>query len=596
MHLTFDNSDDNQEAQANDQKAASAEEKDDQPDQSNSKHKVKPSNVELKISFNRKIVISVLVTIILIVAGFCVWQFDLFTKFSNWYNAAQVSVRVMEKDTNKPLAGAVVMIDSVSATTNSDGVANMSGLISGKITVTATKTDYSPQTFDATLYRGLNPLPDIILEKAPDKTFSLTGTVVDYVSGKGIAEAKLLAGTVAGDTDASGAFTLMIKADVTQIKVTKTGYIDWQQSFTIKSDKTFGAIKAEMQPKLSVIFEQEKGGKIDLLTTDVTGATPKNLFSDKYTGSNTAPLLSPNQKTLAFLSDRDGVVQSGQAATKLYLKDTAGNITKATDDNDPKYIRWASNNTIVYVYTSSASPSQTAIMAYRTDTKARIQLNVLPATSTNILTSIVTMSVSSDGGTVVYTQDAYGVADGTPGLSDAKGIFSVKIDGSNLRRISNAEINSGQDLYFLTSTSVRYSYRDSSYNYKTLDINLSNTTPNQTDSTATPTVRDRIYTRTIYDPGSLDSVTLKTSSGRWVYIDTRNGQTDVFVADSNGKNETQLTSTGSAASIMLTPDQNYVIVGTSLNGAKTTNIVGIAGGAVRKIVETNSNQVGVVGS
>ncbi|GEM_PF-4418651 len=544
----------------------------------------KKHDVELKLKFSKRRAFALVVAIIVLVGGLIGWKFDVYGKTTTWYNAASVTITILEKDSRKPVPAATVTIDTVIAKTNPTGTAELTKLKSGKVAVTITKEGYLPKSFDTRLYRGINPLPDAIIEKAPEKTFSLSGTIVDAVSQSPITKAKITVSEQDNTSDDTGAFNMQVKGDVSKIRVTKEGYDAYDGPLLLGEDQTFAPLKIELLPQLSFVFEQEKSGKVNLYTVSLSNATPTALLGDKDTAGNSTPAVSPDQKTVLFLSDRD-------STTKLYLRDQKGNITKVSDDANPIFARFVDNNTIIYVYMSNAnSPTQSALVSYRIDSKKRTVISNTPAADTKASVNIPLVTVSSDGQLIAYQMLPLQTSD-TPtiNLDDLRGIYTVKPDGKDIKKVLNPSVPYINKLYFADANkSLHYSFNDDT-GYRIHSVDLATT--QDKDITASPTILERTYVRDHGKPDLRDT-TILTTSGKYIYIDTRNGKSDVFTSDKDGKNEVQITQLGTVQSIALSQSEKYVLVGSSLNNDTSLYVVGAAGGSVKKITPVYSLNAG----
>lgn len=558
----------------------------------------KSSKVEVKFAVSRAALISIIVLVILGIGGLVGWKYNLFTNVSKWYSAATVTAKVIEKDTNKPLEGVSVTIDGVVAKSDSSGTLTFSNLTSGEVTVTVSKEGYIPSTYTTKLYRGSNPLPDIILEKAPDKLYDVSGTVTDALNGENITKAALKIGDVDTTSDDKGAFTMQVKADATNLVVTKDGYGELKVTLAFTENKTFDTVKAELYPKLSVVFEQEKSGKIDIYQAGADGQNVTAITDGKQAYSSKSPMVAPDSTKLVFLSDKEKANASSENSTfKLYFRDSKGNISKLNDDANPYHVQWLSNDILVYTYYAQTSPSQTFVIAYNVSSKKRTVLTKLPDPVTEISVNVDGVAISPNGQYIAWSQSAYAnnstpTPEVTTALSDSKGIFISKSDGSEYKRLSSTT-SYAYNMYFTSgSTDLHYSfYENNGYVYKSISI------ASGQESSSTKSILDRDYSRNVGYDGPYDyngPSTLLTKAGKYVYIDTRNGRTDVFIAGTDGNNETQITKLGNVKGIHLSADEKYLLVGTNSDNITAMYVAGLSSGTPKKVVECFSQNAGFI--
>ena len=565
----------------------------DQPEEPKHKGK-KTEKIEFKFAMSRGAVASLVILLILAGSAFAGWKYGLLDKATKWYSAATVSAKVIEKDTNKPLDGVTMMIDGVIAKSDAGGLLALSGLTSGDATVTVSKEGYIPSTYTTKLYRGSNPLSDIVLEKAPDKLFDLTGTVTDVLNGDVIAKAKVRVGDLDATTDAKGLFALQVKADASNIVVTKEGYSDFTQIIAFTANQTFDAVKAELTPRLSIVFEQEKSGKIDIYQAGADGQNIIAITEGNRSYSSKSPLVSPDSTKLVYLSDKE---KTDNSTFKLFYRDSKGNTTKVSDDSNPYHINWLGNDTIVYSYYAQTSPSQTYVISYNTSNKKRTVISKAPSITLNISVNVDNVAVSPSNIYVVWSQSSYSnnspaTDEITTATNDAKGIFIAKNDGSDYKRLSSITSYIDNIYFVANSQDVHYSYYDNtSYVYKSINL------ASGQESTSTKTILDRDYNRSAGYDGPNDfsgQSTLLTKDGKYYYIDTRNGRTDVFLAGSDGLNEIQITKLGIVKGIHLSADEKYLLIGTNSDNITALYVSGVSTTTPKKVVESYSQNAGFI--
>ncbi len=556
----------------------------------NHEHKHKKSNVEMKISFSRAKAWIVAIALLLLIAVTIAWKLSAFAKVQAWYNRASVSVTVLEMDTRHPIVDAKVTANDKTVYTDSQGLAQINGLVSGNATITIDKSGYVSKTYAVAIYRGKNPLADEILQKAPDKTYALTGTLTDAITAEPIAGAKIVVDGQNLVSDAKGLITAQIRAATVSMQITQPGYTALTVPLVFTAKQTYDPVQAQLVPTQKIVFEQEQGGKTDLYTTDLTGKNVARLLSDKQPNDNSDAIVSPDQKSIVFLSKRDGTNNNGAVANKLYVRDNNGNVTKLSDDLDPRYIQWLGNGTIVYITHPSTDTGRDYIISVNTSTQKRTALTTYASTDPAYV-SIAQMLVSPDPSaqTIYY---AYSPADITN--TNFTGLFNIKGDGTNRLRVGPDTITNNIERIRITSDgkALRYTFEDAA-GFQIHSINLA--TNQDSDVTKTPTIFERLYLKThLYDGSDLlghDTTTLITKDGRTIYIDTKNEQTDAFLLAADGKTVTQLTKLGDVQSIYLSSDEKYLLIGKQLNNSMAIFAIGLNGGDAKKISDSASTNV-----
>lgn len=538
----------------------------------------KKSHIELTMRINRRRVAVVTSLFVIVALLGAAWKLGFLSQGFSWYNSASVTLTVLEKDSHKPLSGVLVTLQGVSATTDADGLAQLAKLTSGAVNVTLTKDGYTPKNYPTYIYRGLNPLPDAIMEKAPDKVFDIKGTVTDVISGAPITKVRVAVADKDTLTDASGAFTLKAKADVLQVHLNKDGFES--QDVPLKfSGAAFEVVAGTLMPMQSVTFEQEKGGKTDLYQTDLSGLKIAAITNGQGTSSSSDAISSPDQTHLAFLSDRDGARIDDALVRKLYVEDQKGVVAKLSDDPNPRLVTWAGVSTILYIYQNSASPAQDTLISVNVDTKKRTVLLTPPAAATGIIVSIDALAVSADGKLIAYAENAYNPNN----LNDmpaaaAKGLFTIKLDGTGAKRIASPS-DFVTNLYFSANDAkVRYTVSATQITAKEVDL------ASGVETIAGPSIRERTYTEKLsFTAARL--ATVQTKAGRFAYIDTKNGKTDIFVTALDGTIDKQITSLGTVNTIALSPNESYLLFTTNESGAYSLYVIGLDGGVPKKLAD-----------
>jgi len=549
----------------------------------------KPDKVS--VSFSKKWAIITSIIVILIVAAGACWYLGYFKTLYRWYSAATLTVRVVEKDTNKPLANVMITVADKNATTDSTGTVNLQKLPNGKQNITFNLDGYDPKTIEAQLYRGDNPLPDVVLEKTPEKVYSLSGTVTDIISAAAVPKVKVVVSDKSAVTDDKGYYQLSVRADVTKVTFSIDGYQQFQSTLALKNDK-FDAVNAQLSPIRNVVFELEQSGKTDLYSTDFLAAKSTRLSDGKQGYSNKNPIVAPDEQRILFLSNRDGAKDaSGAVGYRAYLRDAKGTVVATTTDLNPHSIHWLDAKRFVYVYNEVGSYTRDHLVVYNTDTKKRTVVGEILARN-DINTANGLIAVSKSGTYIAYYSSATAVsADNTDAVTAAasyNGMYTVKSDGSSWKKLGD-QANSPDFIYFPNSDA------ELRLNYFVNGV-LSTKTANPSTGAMTDLSGKSVWERDYATKNSanLDTNvyqavnTIQTKSGQFIYIDTKNSQTDVFTVDSAGNNEKQLTRIGTVKNISLSADEKYLLVGTKdNNNASALYVVGSSGGTAKKLADIN---------
>lgn len=547
-------------------------------------------NDKIHLAISKKWTIALVIIAVFAVAMGACWKLGYFNQLSRWYYSASLTVRIVEKGTNQPVIGATVTVGTASVQTNSTGTAELKNISNGKQTVTITKELYTPKTIEVTFYRGSNPLDDIILEKAPEKVYTVSGTVTDIINSLNISKVKVVVSDASTVTDDKGVYLITVRAEASQIKFTADGYQPAQASLVLKDDK-FAPVNIQLMPTKQVIYEQETGGKVSLYTTDFAGLKNVKVTVAGATYSDKTPISSPDESNVLFLTDRDGVKNNaGQVGYQIYLRNSTGSSTRLTSDLNPRNISWLDAKRIVYSYQKiQGSPSNDVIVVYNIETKKRTEVGNAPI-GANVVSAISQLIPNKAGSYLAYYQSA-SAPDSTDAAAVAKaaeslGSFVLKTDGTGLKKMGDIT-NAPNKIYFSPADShARLNYYVNGV-AETHDYDISAAT---ISTLGVKSLWERDYALKGYDEfvdATPAHVTIQLTGGRNIYIDTKNGKTDVFTTDSAGKNEIMLTNIGTAKTIAVSSDEKYVLVGAKdTSNTVSLYVVGTSGGIAKKLTDS----------
>ncbi|MEK7153804.1 MAG: hypothetical protein AAB834_07680, partial [Patescibacteria group bacterium] len=254
----------------------------------------------------------------------------------------------------------------------------------------------------------------------------------DYISGKPIANAEVVNEETNALSDKSGKVILTVD-DMEATKLSMTIHSKGYRSETIELDATAaGSVNVVLVLNQKDIFVSKQRGTYDVYSMDLDGKNRRLLLAG--TGSeapNMSLVISPDGDRAALVSTRDAIRDNdGYMLSALTIIDVqAGTNVTVDHAAQIQLIDWVGNRLIYRSTTAGASASDSQrnrLVAYSYESNARIQL----ATANQFNTIL-----SAKG--LIY----YGVS--STDQQATLGLFKVKPDGSDRKRLSEDEVWTG---------------------------------------------------------------------------------------------------------------------------------------------------------
>lgn len=340
---------------------------------------------------------------------------------------SSASVVVLDNTTQLPLRNVAVTLGSQKTLTDHDGKATFKDLKLGDYRLTIKRIAFAPYSSKVTIGWGSNPLGSFKI-KATGIQYAIL--VTDYLSGKAIKGAEAItADDVVAQSDKNGKITLTV-ADTNATKLSVTVSAPNYRSERLELDAVSAAsANIVLVQSQKDVFVSKLSGKYDVYTADIDGQNRKLLLAG--TGNENATIslvVSPDGHQAALVSTRDNIRDDDgfllQALTIINLDEGTGVTVDHAEQI--QLVDWVGNR-LIYRMTlsgaSAANPQRNRLISYNYGSNARVQL-----ATANQFNAII-----STGGYVYYTVSA---TDPQATL----GLFKVKADGSDRKRLSDTEI------------------------------------------------------------------------------------------------------------------------------------------------------------
>lgn len=293
-----------------------------------------------------------------------------FTRFAigGLFLTQDFQVYVTDTETKKPISSATVIVDGKKGTTNSGGYVTITQKV-GPAKVDVNKPYYKASQTNTVVPILTQKKPLTVSLKATGYKTSLT--VIDKISGKPLESVLVTAdGGIESSTNAKGVAELVVPADVKtlQVKLMLGNYNTATTEITV--GEALKANEFSLTPSGKVYFLSNKGGKIDVVKTNLDGSDRQVVVAG--TGkeeSNTTLLASRDWKYLALFSKRDG-----GTAKKLFLIDTSTDKMTEMDSGDAEFnlIGWSGHTFTYNIYRNGYEawqPKRQAIKSFNADTR-----------------------------------------------------------------------------------------------------------------------------------------------------------------------------------------------------------------------------------
>jgi hypothetical protein len=350
-----------------------------------------------------------------------------------------LTIKVLDSGFHTPVSGAMVILGSHTAQTDSNGQATLHKVKAGRYSLTISKKYYQDKTINVSS-------PVIGKPNLPDTQIVATGrqvkvTVTNLVNKSVLDNVSIkVAGTTA-KTDQTGTALIVLPAGIAEQKalLSADGYNDATVTIKVSNDQVVNNNLA-MTPSGKVYFLSKLSGKIDVVKTNLDGTGRQTILAGtgKEDDRNTVLLASRDWKYLALLSRRAGTNAS------LYLINTADDSNTVMDSGSADFnlVGWSGNN---FIYTVNHTDIQLwqagrqSLKSYNAPAKKVQLLDQTTATGTSSSDYVTEQlgSVYAYEDQIYYDKDWQG-AYYAGSLQNKQATFnSVKPDGSGKKAIKS---------------------------------------------------------------------------------------------------------------------------------------------------------------
>ena len=466
-----------------------------------------------------------------------------------------LTLHIVDVDTNSPVSGASVQAGSTGAVTDGSGRATLK-LKAGPQTIKISKKYYQDTQAKLTV-------PVIGEKTVTDVKLQATGrqvnvVVSDLISKEALADVEIKVADVTAKTDKNGVALLVLPAGSSTVPGTLKleGYNDTAAEVEI-SDQEIKENKLTLTPVGKNYFFSNRGGKIDLYSSNLDGSSQEVVLPG--TGNENSDIslsISPDRKWAAFASTRDGQRNSkGQLQQSLFVINLGDKKLVEADEGASTFNieGWSGNKVIYTVFKEDLNY----------DNNERSKLKSYDVSAKKLSTLAVSNYVfvyATTGDYIVYSRNNYSENTQLYRANTQK-TGDSKITADDIKYVGNVFQNA-PDLFIIQG------YTDNSqvwYKY-TLSNNKIEKLGGEPG--------DKVVRRMI----------LSSDGKNVVWVEDRDGQGTLLVADNQGQNQRTIATRKSLYYPLQWVGDNYVIFRTT-DPDNADYIVALSGGEPVKIAD-----------
>lgn len=515
----------------------------------------------IQISIGKKQLIIFGIVIMAAVLGVLIWKFNLYTKAYAAIFKAEVQITVVDSaDNTKLLSPEITLVNTEkgaykgTVTADEQGNATFTKLIKGSYRIEAKLSGYDDYSGTVNLLRGKKNTYQFAMVKTPPTTSVFSGTVKNWVTGVGVEGVSLTLNGEKTTSDKEGNFNFAsVVTGEYDVALSASGYLNKTQKVTIAKDNP--AQEITLVPQGKVVFVSNKDrGKRGIYTANYDGSDSKYLIERKGETEDYNPIFSPDQKKVVFLSTRDGVKENNEDRASLYIVDIDGkNLNKIADYLSYDLPSWSTDSKKVIYTLSKRNESN--------NTKYSAAIYDVSDKQSKAIFSDETSSrwrLNQSGTKVAYVL----------GLDAAK-IYVYDIASSSATMVTEETVQVTL-ASFKGDDSLIYNYwKDNKTTYISVNIN----TAAKSEITYEYPRRNEV----------------KSPNGKLIaYIENRDGKSNIYSANIDGKGEKQLSTNNTAVSEPYwSTDSKYLFFSSRTTGESALYVVGVGGGSEKKVVDIN---------
>ncbi len=473
----------------------------------------------------------------------------------------QIDIAVKDSITHAPVPDAKVDIAGISGITNTSGTVHLKGVRVGNSVLTISKPGYR-QYSQTTLVGIIHPQisPVMLVSTGIVLSFNVT----DKLSGLPLGNVVARAGTIRGASQDGKLHLVLlpnVDPDVT-VALSADGYLDAKVPANLTATQSYNI---GLVPAGSVFFLSNRTGHIDLYTSNLDGSNIQDVLpgtGKEDTATGVLPSIT-HPDLVALVSARAGNKDAyGNPQHDLYIFNSTTKALTKLDENTGfgNYRAWLGDYLVYQVPDTNGCYT---IKAY------------------SVASGHAGVVVPGNGGvcpTINASYDStifYSIA--RSGSAATDGLYAIEATGSKQQRLSSTP---GESVSRSVENTILFNYYNSNVLPPNIWQSVNLDTLAVTKVSSGPSISgNRAY---VESPGAKFDV----------FIETRDGQSNLYVTDTSGNNERNLTPDGKANQFVQWIGDRYIVF-SDQNSA--LQVVSIAGGKPQKVTNAYSGNLAVYG-
>lgn len=537
-----------------------------------------PTTNQIILKINRKVLLTFLGFLVLFLAGFGIAKSGVLKYFSAEFQKGNVSLVVSDVKSQKLLEGVEVSVLSQRLETNAEGSVQLKDLPTGKQIFQFSLTGYQGTNQEIILKRGENETVFVKLEPIAPTTHFIQGEVIDKIDGRVLANVKVKLGNQEVTTNENGKFQFKeVVPGQYNLLIQPKNYQAHKQ--TVNLGETDLSLKAvELVAVGRILFVSNRDGNRAVYTANLDGGNLGKFWENQKDSDDYSVYLSDDKSVLVFFSNRDQQKDDyGNISGKLYFTPSDSiNIKKISDDLDVSNVKFFPNSqALIYTtshYDNNFNRSLATLKKYEFNSQKLTKLidnydfeaKETGSGQPNLYLSEVT--ISPDSNWIVFYASTYTYTDNGQPFRPS-GIYILYQDGSGLRvlvkrsSVYNLEFSEdgGSLIYdaYTDQGTQRFQYNIQSGQEKEIER------------------KDSSVLSAVYGPNETFPAEIKSPDGTKIaFRDFRDGKTDLFVKNKDGKNEVRLTNLSGVDRIFWVQNR-YLVFSVQRESETAAHIVGL---------------------
>lgn len=522
------------------------------------------SKLEKKSSGSREVTFRLTITkrgfvvsaiaILLIIGGIYLYSAGFISQWHEGYQQASATVVIKNTETKEPIKDAIVLIDKKMVLTDKSGLAQISNLIAGKRTIQITKDGFIKYNKTINLTRGKNNLSEIKLVVSPLEKITIKSLVKDQITNLPISQADVTLDTKSTTSSDLGVFEF---TDITTgkylITIKKDGYKDFSQEVSL--DRQSAQNEYRLTADKKIYFMSNRDGKNGIYTADLDGKNALRIVPKSDKGEESSLNISPNYKYAYFDSYREGVKDKNNSKVYFgYILDLATNkFSKISSDRFPSQVEWSDDSQyIVYQAAKDEADPKPAVLNVYSVTKAE---------------NHTLWQGNGYFGQIYFAGPKHTL---------------VTISKYNLNDASTLE---GLVLYDLENQSGMQVLMDKPYSFQEDILNSKLYFQVYRDSLKYEYDTEKLEIKEIKEiPDDLKNYVFAPNGRQMIFVDARDGKTDIYLRYPNKDDEKKITTSGTASAPVWL-DDTTIIYYENKPGAIGFWVASTLGGSNQKITD-----------